>query len=188
MRKVYGFAGTLAIFALGAGLIISRTAAAEQTGHVTISEGEPANDQQPALEPVPYLPPDDYCYTTARHRRNCYARMLDKWADAGNFNCSCRGSYKFPVPPQYTYHWPGMYSQQAMTQYNSPYRFPPLGQPPPEEAKPKADQEVGPPAQQGRFPIRQASQVEPARPKMPASHLPTPESVSQKIKRHYCVD
>jgi len=42
------------------------------------------------------------------------------------FNSSCRGSYKFPVPPQYTYHWPGMYSQRCMTGYVSPYRFPPL--------------------------------------------------------------
>ena len=47
-------------------------------------------------------------------------------ASFGYFNCSCRGSYKFPVPPRYTYHWPGMYSQQYMTEYTSPYRFPPL--------------------------------------------------------------
>ena len=47
-------------------------------------------------------------------------------ASFGYFNCSCRGSYKFPVPPRYTYHWPGMYSQQYMTEYASPYRFPPL--------------------------------------------------------------
>ena len=40
--------------------------------------------------------------------------------------CSCRGSYKFPVPPRFTYHWPGMYSQRCMTSYVSPYRFPPL--------------------------------------------------------------
>ena len=47
-------------------------------------------------------------------------------AQTGYDNCSCRGSYKFPVPPQYTYHWPGMYSMQRMTEYNSPWRFPPL--------------------------------------------------------------
>jgi hypothetical protein len=59
-------------------------------------------------------------------------------ASFGYFNCSCRGSYKFPVPPQYTYHWPGMYSQQYMTEYTSPYRFPPLELPkflPQEKAK-----------------------------------------------------
>lgn len=42
------------------------------------------------------------------------------------FNCGCNGSYKFPVPPLYTYHWPGMYQQALMTDYHSPWRFPPL--------------------------------------------------------------
>jgi len=50
------------------------------------------------------------------------------------FNCCCRGSYKFPVPPQYTYHWPGIYSQQTMTEYVSPWRFPPLRPLPLDEA------------------------------------------------------
>lgn len=44
-----------------------------------------------------------------------------------SFNCGCTGSYKFPVPPQYTYFWPGsVYSQELMTNYHSPWRFPPL--------------------------------------------------------------
>jgi len=51
-------------------------------------------------------------------------------SSVGGFNCSCRGSYKFPVPPQYTYHWPGLYSQQLMTSYQSPYRYPALRLPP----------------------------------------------------------
>lgn len=42
------------------------------------------------------------------------------------FSCGCNGSYKFPVPPLHTYHWPGMYSAQLMTDYHSPWRFPPL--------------------------------------------------------------
>jgi hypothetical protein len=43
------------------------------------------------------------------------------------FNCGCQGSYNYPVPPQYTYHWPGsVYKQQLMTDYHSPWRFPPL--------------------------------------------------------------
>lgn len=46
------------------------------------------------------------------------------------FNCGCRGSYKFPVPPRFTYHWPGMYAQQTMTGYWSPYRYPSLKMPP----------------------------------------------------------
>ena len=45
---------------------------------------------------------------------------------SSSFSCSCQGSYKFPVPPLYTYHWPGMYSAQRMTDYHSPWRFPPL--------------------------------------------------------------
>jgi hypothetical protein len=45
---------------------------------------------------------------------------------SAHFNCGCNGSYKFPVPPLYTYHWPGMWSHQLMTDYHSPWRFPPL--------------------------------------------------------------
>ena len=40
------------------------------------------------------------------------------------YNCSCKGSYKFPVPPLYTYHWAGMYADPLMTDYQSPWRFP----------------------------------------------------------------
>jgi hypothetical protein len=43
-----------------------------------------------------------------------------------SFNCGCGGSYNYPVPPLYTYHWPGMYKQPLMTDYRSPWRFPPL--------------------------------------------------------------
>jgi hypothetical protein len=46
--------------------------------------------------------------------------------EVGSFNCGCNGSYKFPVPPLYTYHWPGMYSQELMTDYHYPWRFLPL--------------------------------------------------------------
>jgi hypothetical protein len=53
------------------------------------------------------------------------------------FNCGCNGSYKFPVPPLYTYHWPGMWSAQLMTDYHSPWRFPPL-KPYTEEVPPAA--------------------------------------------------
>lgn len=59
----------------------------------------------------------------AKVHQGCLARYM---ASVGGFNCACRGSYKFPVPPQYTYHWPGMYSQSWMTAYNSPYRYPAL--------------------------------------------------------------
>lgn len=41
-------------------------------------------------------------------------------------NCACHGSYKYPVPSQYTWFWPGIYSQRTMTQYISPWRYPDL--------------------------------------------------------------
>lgn len=56
---------------------------------------------------------------------NNYGRNRNRDPEAG-FNCGCNGSYKYPVPPLYTYHWPGMYSAQLMTDYHSPWRFPPL--------------------------------------------------------------
>ena len=37
-----------------------------------------------------------------------------------NGNCACQGSYKYPVPPQYTYFWAGIYGQHPMTAYVSP--------------------------------------------------------------------
>lgn len=40
------------------------------------------------------------------------------------FNCCCKGSYKFPVPPLSTYHWPGRFANRLMTDYQSPWRFP----------------------------------------------------------------
>lgn len=89
------------------------------------------------------------------------------------FNCGCNGSYKFPVPPLYTYHWPGMYQQHLMTDYHSPWRFPPL--------KPYVD-EV-PPVEMGR--------IDATRRIRPVSHLvpfgsrtsAEPESMSSRMAR-----
>ena len=67
----------------------------------------------------------DYCNDGGGHGcRHCHRRWYEG-LDEG-FNCGCNGSYKFPVPPLYTYHWPGMWSAQLMTEYHSPWRFPPL--------------------------------------------------------------
>jgi len=55
------------------------------------------------------------------HKCGCPIDGLSRWA-----NCGCNGSYNYPVPPLYTYHWPGMYKQVRMTDYHSPWRFPPL--------------------------------------------------------------
>jgi hypothetical protein len=63
------------------------------------------------------------------HRRGCRCegcRLFSARRANNSFNCTCNGSYKFPVPPLYTYHWPGMYSEELMTNYRSPWRFPPL--------------------------------------------------------------
>lgn len=38
------------------------------------------------------------------------------------YNCKVNGSYKYPVPRQYTYFWPGIYSQKRMTDYVSPHQ------------------------------------------------------------------
>jgi hypothetical protein len=60
------------------------------------------------------------CHQLGHHRLNYDG--LDR-----SFNCGCVGSYKFPVPPQNTYFWPGsLYSMELMTNYHSPWRFPPL--------------------------------------------------------------
>jgi len=64
-----------------------------------------------------------------RHQRlHHHGRHQYKYIEGRDpsFNCGCNGSYKYPVPPLYTYHWPGMYSQQLMTDYHSPWRFPPI--------------------------------------------------------------
>src|SRR4051794_14249312 len=66
--------------------------------------------------------PCDPCNSGGRHHQGCWARRNSQLGS----NCGCNGSYKFPVPPLYTYHWPGMYAAQLMTDYHSPWRFPPL--------------------------------------------------------------
>jgi hypothetical protein len=97
-----------------------------------------ANAQQPNRAPMPvqaapgmpmqgYAGDDcDNCDPCGNRRcGHCGHRNYIEGKDL-SFNCGCQGSYKFPVPPQYTYHWPGMYSQRLMTDYHSPWRFPPL--------------------------------------------------------------
>lgn len=72
------------------------------------------------VQPCETCPPC-CCPSCCRGHQGCLARHM---SSIGGFNCACRGSYKFPVPPQYTYHWPGLYSQQAIVTYQSPYRYP----------------------------------------------------------------
>jgi hypothetical protein len=67
----------------------------------------------------------DYGNGRSHHGRHGKRRQSSEGMSA-SFNCGCNGSYKFPVPPLYTYHWPGQYSHQLMTDYHSPWRFPPI--------------------------------------------------------------
>jgi hypothetical protein len=98
----------------------------------------------------------DPCGGRCRGNAGCHQRYEGRDAF---FNCGCNGSYKFPVPPLSTYHWPGMWSHQLMTEYHSPWRFPPL--------KPYIDEPL--PVEMGvddQGPLRlrpvSASEVEPA--------------------------
>jgi hypothetical protein len=56
----------------------------------------------------------------------CSGKICRVHERVGCFNCYCGGSYKYPVPPRYTYFWPGIYSQQTMTAHVSPWRYPGL--------------------------------------------------------------
>ena len=113
------------------------------------------------------------CGICGRHR----ARI----AAAGYFNCSCRGSYKFPVPPQYTYHWPGMYSQRFVTDYTSPYRFPPLEIPKfiPQEKSETTEAPMVQSTSTGLMSVPATLATPPAK----SSSRPTP--MSARIKRMY---
>jgi hypothetical protein len=103
-------------------------------------------------------------------RPGCAQPYKKRMVHAGCYNCECQGSYKFPVPPQYTYHWPGMYSQQTMTEYYSPWRFPPLNLPKNELVDPEVDAPEAPSTSTAIAPEEPASEQ---------------ESVSEKIKRRY---
>lgn len=93
--------------------------------------GEPARDAvRPASgeTPVSYEAyADDDCefcrHGHGGHHLHKYRRIEGR---DPSYNCGCNGSYKYPVPPLSTYHWPGMYSHVRMTDYHSPWRFPPI--------------------------------------------------------------
>lgn len=98
------------------------SSSAESASAAPIVQSEYLGEEQPCE-----VCPSHCCCSHCGRHQGCLARYM---SSIGGFNCSCRGSYKFPVPPQYTYHWPGVYSQQAMTIYQSPYRYPLLRLPP----------------------------------------------------------
>jgi hypothetical protein len=115
---------------------------------------------------------EEGCDECGQGRRGCcFRRAANR---AANFNCGCNGSYKFPVPPLSTYHWPGMYSHQLMTDYHSPWRFPPLR---PYTDEPSYNGNTG---RRASHAVRSISHEQPE---------PTPrrgvESLSAKINRLY---
>ncbi|MGN1273395.1 MAG: hypothetical protein ACI4UF_02290, partial [Thermoguttaceae bacterium] len=59
------------------------------------------------------------CDECASSAHNCGLRA--NLSATACFNCRTNGSYKFPVPRQYTYFWPGIYSQKTMTEYVAPF-------------------------------------------------------------------
>jgi len=98
--------------------------------------------------------------------RGCCACNQESWN-----NCNCNGSYKFPVPPLYTYHWPGLYSAELMTDYHSPWRFPPL--------KPYTDELPS----AGEGPPQPLSMVVPTSHRQPASTKPTAKPTTAPAKK-----
>ena len=113
--------------------------------HMT-TVADSGNDELQNLESGVTVSPIS-CHENCQHRSTCHGGGLQerirgkirtilspanpsRWhtpSDNGAgtwFNCRCNGSYKFPVPPLSTYHWPVNCSNQSMTDYNSPWRFP----------------------------------------------------------------
>lgn len=105
-------------------------------------------------------------------RHGCAARNANRW-----FNCNCNGSYKFPVPPLYTYHWPGMYSMQRMTDYHSPWRFPAIK--PYEDETPVRDLSQRPAFRQASSEIEAEYELAPRQEEV---------SVSDRIARRYATE
>ena len=107
------------------------------------------------------------------HHHKKYTEGKDR-----GFNCSCNGSYNYPVPPLYTYHWPGMYKAERMTDYHSPWRFPPL--------KPFTDEvpvPIGPAAISDEVPseLQTISHLKP----ISSVRLAQPESMSSRLLRSF---
>jgi hypothetical protein len=113
----------------------------------------------------------DECDPCACGRHGHHCRLFGNRNPDAGFNCGCNGSYKFPVPPLYTYHWPGMYQQVLMTDYHSPWRFPPL--------KPYVD-EIPPEVQGSTSSLRRVQQASAV---SATPHLSRPGSFSSHLEQ-----
>ena len=125
MRRAYVLIAMLTVVGLGAGLAMAGDNIMG-TNRGTVVVGQPVSQEMGSAQvsdcgcDAAAVDGECGCPQCVRRRHQEYLLSI------GYFNCKCRGSYKFPVPPQYTYHWPGMYSQPNMSMYNSPWRFPAL--------------------------------------------------------------
>lgn len=169
MRKLCVLIAALAVAMTGramaqtptpAGPAPARLAAAGDNSESTTGDGES----------------EDGCASGGCGKKGCGrhggGRNANRW-----FNCNCNGSYKFPVPPLYTYHWPGMSSMQRMTDYHSPWRFPAIK--PYEDETPVRDL-----SQRPQF--RQASAVIASDRNIAGQQ--EEESVSDKIAQRYATE
>lgn len=121
------------------------------------------------------------CRGCRLHRLRCGGCGLNRRYDGLdlNFNCNCQGSYNYPVPPQFTYHWPGStYKQVLMTDYHSPWRFPPI-KPYTDEVLIPRGAEVEPP---GTLRPVSALEAEPI-PVLPAGQIEPMSSMMQRFFR-----
>lgn len=126
---------------------------------------------------------DDCCSSDCcKKRRGICGDLRSRRREVNWFSCSCNGSYKFPVPPLYTYHWPGLYSLERMTDYHSPWRFPPLK---PYAPEPSLDDQAFLPR------VIQTAAIEPLG-EVSSLHRPAiagerrrPERASAKLRRAY---
>ena len=107
----------LSISVVAAGLLFA--------GQVLGQQAMSASTPSPVAEDGAYAGGGRICH-------NCGGRLLHPLClgcgggrDPGD-NCACHGSYKYPVPSQSTFFWPGIYSAETMTQYISPWRYPGL--------------------------------------------------------------
>ncbi len=105
---------------------------------IPLSIESPPSGYEPAYRRCPQ---SNGCGCPFCAARELVYRVGAKKALMGYSNCNCGGSYLFPVPPQATYHWPGMYAQPTMTEYPYWARFPPLKRP--EEVFPPPSESPG---------------------------------------------
>lgn len=114
------------------------------------------------------------------HRQRCGCGLNRRYDGLDlRFNCGCQGSYNYPVPPQFTYHWPGStYKQVLMTDYHSPWRFPPI-KPYTDEVLLPRGAELEPPAT-----LRPVSAIqEVTEPALPAGQIEPMSSMMQRFFR-----